>query len=84
MEDISKKSKKGGRKPKDDRADYRYTVNLTEEENARFMALFRRSESKVISRFIAATRTSGTGNLSEKGCKDFLGSEDWAGTIVAH
>jgi hypothetical protein len=54
MEDNSKKPKKGGRKPKNDRADYRYTVNLTEEDNAKFMALFRRSESKVISRFIAA------------------------------
>jgi hypothetical protein len=53
MEDNGKKSKKGGRKPKDNRADYRYTVNLTEEENAKFLALFRRSESKVISRFIA-------------------------------
>ena len=45
---------KAGRKPKNDKANYRYTVNFTEMENAKFMALFRKSEMKVISRFIAS------------------------------
>ena len=54
MEEKDKKSKKGGRKPKNDKANYRYTVNFTEMENAKFMALYRKSEMKVISRFIAA------------------------------
>ena len=30
---------KTGRKPKNDKANYRYTVNFTEMENAKFMAL---------------------------------------------
>jgi hypothetical protein len=54
MEDNQRKTNKGGRKPKNDKATFRYTVNLTEQENARFMALFRQSEMKGISRFIAA------------------------------
>jgi hypothetical protein len=49
-----KKTKKGGRKPKNDKANFRYMVNLTEKENAKFMALFRQSQSKGISKFIAA------------------------------
>jgi len=49
-----KKKNRGGRKPKNDKANYRYTVNFAEMENAKFMALFRQSETKVISRFIAA------------------------------
>ena len=52
--EVNIKSKKGGRRPKNDKANYRYTVNFTEMENAKFMALFRQSEMKVISRFIAA------------------------------
>ena len=54
MEDKKQISKKGGRKPKNDRANYRYTVNFTEMENAKFMALFRKSGMKVISKFIAS------------------------------
>jgi len=54
MENSNQKTKKGGRKPKNDKAKFRYMVNLTEMENAKFMALFRQSESKVISKFIAA------------------------------
>ena len=54
MENSIQKTKKGGRKPKNEKANFRYTVNLTEMENAKFMALFRQSESKVISKFIAA------------------------------
>jgi len=52
--DINKKINRGGRKPKNDKANFRYTVNFTEKENAKFMALYRQSESKVISKFIAA------------------------------
>ena len=52
--DNDKKNNRGGRKPKNDKANYRYTVNFTEMENVKFMALFRQSETKVISRFIAA------------------------------
>jgi len=54
MEGNNRKSKKGGRKPKNDKANYRYTVNFTEMENAKFMALLRKSEIKVISKFIAS------------------------------
>jgi hypothetical protein len=54
MDHTGSKSKKGGRKPKNDKANFRYSVNFTEMENARFMALFRKSEMKVISKFIAA------------------------------
>ena len=50
----NKKINKGGRKPKKDRANFRYTVNLTEIENAKFMALFRQSQAKGISKFISA------------------------------
>ena len=52
--ETDKKNNRGGRKPKNDKANYRYTVNFTEMENVKFMALFRQSETKVISRFIAA------------------------------
>ena len=54
MEGNNRKSKKGGRKPKNDKANYRYTVNFTEMENAKFQALMRQSEMKGISKFIAA------------------------------
>jgi len=50
----NKKTHKGGRKPKNDKANYRYTVNFTEMENAKSMALLRKSEIKVISKFIAS------------------------------
>ena len=54
MEDIIRKTSKGGRKPKNDKANFRYMVNLTELENEKFMALYRQSEMKGISKFIAA------------------------------
>ena len=54
MENNHQKIRKGGRKPKNDRANYRYTVNFTEMENVRFLALLRQSETKGISKFIAA------------------------------
>jgi len=49
-----KKTNQGGRKPKNDKANFRYTVNFTEKENAKFMGLFRQSSAKGISKFIAA------------------------------
>ena len=52
--DSKKKIYKGGRKPKNNRANFRYTVNMTEMENAKFMAMFRQSQAKGISKFIAA------------------------------
>jgi len=54
MEEIIRKTSKGGRKPKNDKANFRYMVNLTEQDNAKFMALYRQSEMKGISKFIAA------------------------------
>jgi len=54
MEDNIRKTNKVGRKPKNDKANFRYMVNLTEMENAKFMALYRQSEMKGISKFIAA------------------------------
>ena len=54
MDNISQKSRKGGRNPKNDKIVYRYSVNFTETENAKFMALYRKSEMKVISKFIAS------------------------------
>jgi hypothetical protein len=53
MENNNQKIKRVGRKPKNDKANFRYMVNLTETENARFMALYRQSDMKGISRFIA-------------------------------
>jgi hypothetical protein len=54
MENKNKRVNKGGRKPKIDKANFRYTVNFTEKENVKFMALYRQSETKVISKFISA------------------------------
>ena len=54
MDDSKQRINRGGRKPKDDKANFRYTVNFTEQENAKFLALFRKSEMRVISKFIAA------------------------------
>ena len=54
MESIHQKNRHGGRKPKIEKSNFRYTVNLTEKENVRFTALFRQSESKNISKFIAS------------------------------
>lgn len=41
-----------GRKPKSDPAKYRYTVNLTEEENFRFLQMLDSSGIKNISRYL--------------------------------
>ena len=54
MENFNRKIRKGGRKPKNDKAIFRYTVNFTETENVRFLALLRQSEMKGVSKFIAA------------------------------
>ena len=54
METNSQKTKKGGRKPKNDKSNWRHTVNFTEMENAKFLALFRKAEMKNISKFIAS------------------------------
>jgi hypothetical protein len=43
MNESIKKTKKGGRKPKTEKANHRYTVNFTEKEKARFMGMFRQS-----------------------------------------
>jgi len=47
-----KKKYKGGRKPKKNPSKFRYSVNMNEEENARFLAMVRNSEMNNISRFI--------------------------------
>lgn len=51
-ENRNKKSRTVGRKPKNNPAKYRYTVNLNEEENDRFKLLFEQSGIGNISRFI--------------------------------
>lgn len=51
-ENRNKKSKTVGRKPKNNPAKYRYTVNLNDEENDRFKLLFEQSSVGNISRFI--------------------------------
>lgn len=48
----NKRKKTVGRKPKDNPAKYRYTVNLNEEENDKFRLLLEQSEVENISRFI--------------------------------
>ena len=45
---------KAGRKPKQDRSIYRYTVNLTASENAKFLSLYRQSDMRGKSRFISS------------------------------
>lgn len=53
MSDIKEKKRPvTGRKPKTDRAKWRYTVNLTDEENSRFKLLLAQSGIENISRFI--------------------------------
>lgn len=46
--------KKTGRKPKNDPAVNRYSINLNAEDNAKFLALFDQSGMKVIAHFITA------------------------------
>ena len=46
--------KKTGRKPKIDHAVHRYSFNLNDEDNAKFLALFDQSGMKVTAHFITA------------------------------
>ncbi|SMC40949.1 conjugal transfer protein MobA [Moheibacter sediminis] len=55
MEENNRKQvKKTGRKPKIDPAVNRYSINLNDEDNARFLALFDHSGMKVTAHFITA------------------------------
>ncbi|MDM1071804.1 hypothetical protein HX001_04760 [Empedobacter brevis] len=45
---------KTGRKPKNDPAVNRYSINLNAEDNAKFLALFDQSGMKVVAHFITA------------------------------
>ncbi|MBC9796801.1 conjugal transfer protein MobA [Sinomicrobium weinanense] len=45
---------KGGRKPKNDPAVYRYSISLNAADNARFLSLFEKSGMKVKAHFITA------------------------------
>lgn len=49
-----KKIRKTGRKPKNDPAVIRYSINLNAEDDAKFLALFDQSGMKVIAHFITA------------------------------
>lgn len=51
-EETTKKRSKGGRKPKNNTASHRYTVNLNDEDNARFMLLMAGAGMDNISRFL--------------------------------
>ncbi len=55
MEEMNRKQiKKTGRKPKIDPALHRYSFNLNDEDNAKFLALFHQSGMKVMAHFITA------------------------------
>jgi len=57
MSENAKKSPKrgkGGRNPKNDPANYRYSVNFTAVEHARFLTIFEQSGLQSKARFIAA------------------------------
>lgn len=51
-EDRTNRRMRVGRKPKKDRAKFRYTVNLNEEENRRFLLILSKSGMTNVSRFI--------------------------------
>ena len=51
-EESTKKRSPAGRKPKMNTANHRYTVNLNDEDNARFMLLMGNTGMDNISRFI--------------------------------
>ncbi len=53
-EKNSKQIRKTGRKPKNDPAVHRYSINLNAEENAKFLALFDQSGMNVKAHFITA------------------------------
>lgn len=50
----NQEKKKGGRKPKDNPAVFRYSISLTAEENAHFLSLFEKSGMKIMAHFITA------------------------------
>jgi hypothetical protein len=52
MEDNSKKSKKGGRKPKNDPSNHRYVFYLDDTDNSRLNAMYLQSGMKGMSRFL--------------------------------
>lgn len=52
MEKNNRTVRKVGRKPKLDRAVYRYSISLTEKENARFLTLFEQSGMRIKAQFI--------------------------------
>ncbi|SDG17500.1 conjugal transfer protein MobA [Epilithonimonas hungarica] len=53
-DDSRKQLKKTGRRPKQDPAKIRYTISFTEEEHARFLALFDQSGMQVKAHFITS------------------------------
>lgn len=48
------RSRKAGRRPKDNPAVFRYSVSFNETEHARFLSLFERSEMKIKAHFITS------------------------------
>ena len=53
-DNTPRKRSKGGRNPKNDPANYRYSVNFTAVEHARFLTMFEQSGLQSKARFIAA------------------------------
>lgn len=54
MNKPNKSRHSGGRKPKIDPANHRYTINLTNDENFRFRQMFNKSGMNCYSKFIKA------------------------------
>ena len=53
-EEKKSRSRKAGRKPKDNPAVFRYSVSFNEAEHARFLSLFEQSGMKIKAHFITA------------------------------
>lgn len=53
-EENKSRSRKAGRKPKDNPAVFRYSVSFNEAEHARFLSLFEQSGMKIKAHFITA------------------------------
>ena len=53
-EEQKNRSRKAGRRPKDNPAVFRYSVSFNEPEHARFLSLFEQSGMKIKAHFIAA------------------------------
>ena len=53
-EEKKSRSRKAGRKPKDNPAVFRYSVSFNEVEHARFLSLFEQSGMKIKAHFITA------------------------------